>query len=123
MHRSGIVLVLGRREWDEAGRERGTYGCFTGRLAFGVPASVGGAFAVLCGYVSLVKADVMAGWAGLVLSTCCFMNFSLAPEPPGVLVGMSLQLCGDFEVGRELWWERCRGVRGVNVVGGRSGGV
>ncbi len=25
---------------------------------------------------------------GVALSACCFRNFSLAPEPPGVLEGM-----------------------------------
>ena len=103
--------------------EEGTYGCFAGRFAFGMPASIGGAFAVLCDCVGLVIEDVVAGWGGLVLSACCFKNFSLAPEPPGVLVGIfMIHLCGGFELGRDLGLERCRGVRGVDFFVGAGSG-
>ena len=56
-----MVLVLRRREWGEKRMEEGTYGCFAGRFAFGVPAGVGGAFAVLCGSVGLAIEDVVMG--------------------------------------------------------------
>ena len=46
--------------------QRGTYGCFARRFAFGMPAGVGGAFAVLCGYVSLAMEDGVAEWGRFV---------------------------------------------------------
>ena len=81
-----------------------TYGCFAGRFALSVPASVGGAFAVLWGHVSFVK-EYGDGRGGLVLSACCFMNFSLAPDPPGVLVGIFVIYVEVLNCGGICGWE------------------
>lgn len=59
---SQIPLLAGlvRPFFDADGREArvGCYGCFAGCLAFGVPASVGGTFAVL---FSLLLHELLAG--------------------------------------------------------------
>lgn len=50
-------------------------------------ASIGRTFTVLCkGFSSVCVCVVMEREEReLPLSACCFKNFSLAPEPPGVL--------------------------------------
>ena len=43
--------------------------------------------------------------AGLVLSACCFMNFSLAPEPPGVLLGIFVLYVEILNWGKIWGWK------------------
>lgn len=59
---------------------------------------IGCPFAMLCGYVSEKDTDVRREEREYLLSACCLRNFSLAPEPPGVLEGIAVS-CFMYSLG------------------------